>query len=120
MVKLDRIAKKRWNEARSAGAGAQKYVQQAAATQSGLKIHVRADVLDDETMARRHRCKDEHALPCLNRPRRFERDASGVVDISGSFEFRMGDVAPGKRLGASAWFDLQPIAPPVAIVAGDA
>jgi hypothetical protein len=35
--------------------------------------------------------------------RSFEMDTPEWFKKSGSFEFRMGDVAPSERLGASAW-----------------
>jgi hypothetical protein len=33
----------------------------------------------------------------------FSFDAETSIEYNGSFEFRMGDAAPSKRLGASAW-----------------
>ena len=54
------------------------------------------------------------------RPAEFGTLDRRPIALGGSFEFRMGDVAPSERLGASAWYESQPIGPLVAIVAGDA
>jgi hypothetical protein len=76
------------------------------AAYEGLETQLRADVLDQEPMARRNLWKDNKVLPRANTLFRFVGDASRVVDFSdlgglGSIASWIGDTSIARLANAA-------------------